>query len=104
MSVEFGDAVDVVLIDQSDGFIFGFSKLDNPPSGMPPPGSDRTRRQAPVNCAEPHSPVPAVRIQFVHPPQTGANKDQCDGELNQFNQLNRKWRSGVFGWMWLIPD
>jgi sulfide:quinone oxidoreductase len=25
---EFGDAVDVVLIDRSDGFVFGFSKLD----------------------------------------------------------------------------
>ena len=28
LSEEFGDAVDVVLIDRSDGFIFGFSKLD----------------------------------------------------------------------------
>src|SRR5947208_7527569 len=28
LSDEFGDAADVVLIDQSDGFIFGFSKLD----------------------------------------------------------------------------
>jgi sulfide:quinone oxidoreductase len=28
LSTEFGDAVDVVLIDRSDGFIFGFSKLD----------------------------------------------------------------------------
>jgi sulfide:quinone oxidoreductase len=28
LSEEFGDAVDVVLIDQADGFIFGFSKLD----------------------------------------------------------------------------
>jgi len=28
LSEEFGDDVDVVLIDQSDGFIFGFSKLD----------------------------------------------------------------------------
>jgi len=28
LSEEFGDAVDVVLIDQSDGFVFGFSKLD----------------------------------------------------------------------------
>jgi len=28
LSDEFGDEVDVVLIDQSDGFIFGFSKLD----------------------------------------------------------------------------
>ena len=28
LSTEFGDAIDVVLIDQSDGFIFGFSKLD----------------------------------------------------------------------------
>ena len=28
LSDEFGDAVDVVLIDQSDGFVFGFSKLD----------------------------------------------------------------------------
>ena len=28
LSEEFGDDVDVVLIDQSDGFVFGFSKLD----------------------------------------------------------------------------
>jgi sulfide:quinone oxidoreductase len=28
LSDEFGDAADIVLIDQSDGFIFGFSKLD----------------------------------------------------------------------------
>src|SRR6266702_3713161 len=28
LSEEFGDDLDVVLIDQSDGFIFGFSKLD----------------------------------------------------------------------------
>ena len=28
LSDEFGDAADVVLIDQNDGFIFGFSKLD----------------------------------------------------------------------------
>jgi sulfide:quinone oxidoreductase len=28
LSEEFGDAVDVVLIDREDGFIFGFSKLD----------------------------------------------------------------------------
>lgn len=28
LSEEFGDRVDVVLIDQSDGFVFGFSKLD----------------------------------------------------------------------------
>lgn len=28
LSDEFGDAADVVLIDQSDGFVFGFSKLD----------------------------------------------------------------------------
>src|SRR3954468_10270668 len=28
LSEEFGDAVEVVLIDQADGFIFGFSKLD----------------------------------------------------------------------------
>src|SRR2546427_6589073 len=28
LSEEFGGDVDVVLIDQSDGFIFGFSKLD----------------------------------------------------------------------------
>ncbi len=28
LSAEFGDGVDVVLIDQSDGFVFGFSKLD----------------------------------------------------------------------------
>jgi sulfide:quinone oxidoreductase len=28
LSGEFGDAVDVVLIDQGDGFIFGFSKLE----------------------------------------------------------------------------
>src|SRR5688572_1832275 len=28
LSEEFGDDADVVLIDQSDGFIFGFSKLD----------------------------------------------------------------------------
>jgi sulfide:quinone oxidoreductase len=28
LSEEFGDAADLVLIDQSDGFIFGFSKLD----------------------------------------------------------------------------
>lgn len=28
LSEEFGDAVDVVLIDKSDGFVFGFSKLE----------------------------------------------------------------------------
>lgn len=28
LSEEFGDAVDVVLIDKRDGFVFGFSKLD----------------------------------------------------------------------------
>jgi sulfide:quinone oxidoreductase len=28
LSEEFGDGVDVVLIDQSDAFVFGFSKLD----------------------------------------------------------------------------
>ena len=28
LSDDFGDAVDIVLIDQSDGFVFGFSKLD----------------------------------------------------------------------------
>jgi sulfide:quinone oxidoreductase len=28
LSEEFGDDVDVVLIDQNDGFIFGYSKLD----------------------------------------------------------------------------
>ena len=28
LSEEFGDEVDVVVIDQSDGFVFGFSKLD----------------------------------------------------------------------------
>ena len=28
LSEEFGDALDIVLIDRSDGFIFGFSKLD----------------------------------------------------------------------------
>jgi sulfide:quinone oxidoreductase len=28
LSEEFGDAVDVVLVDQSDAFVFGFSKLD----------------------------------------------------------------------------
>lgn len=28
LSEEFGDAVDVVLVDQAEGFVFGFSKLD----------------------------------------------------------------------------
>jgi sulfide:quinone oxidoreductase len=28
LSEEFGDGVDVVLIDQHDAFVFGFSKLD----------------------------------------------------------------------------
>ena len=28
LSEEFGDAIDVVLIDQNDAFVFGFSKLD----------------------------------------------------------------------------
>src|SRR4051794_15885777 len=28
LSAEFGDELDLTLIDQSDGFIFGFSKLD----------------------------------------------------------------------------
>jgi sulfide:quinone oxidoreductase len=28
LSGELGDAVDVVLIDKADGFVFGFSKLD----------------------------------------------------------------------------
>src|SRR4051794_16310867 len=28
LSEEFGDDADIVLIDRSDGFVFGFSKLD----------------------------------------------------------------------------
>ena len=28
LSEELGDAVDVVLVDKGDGFVFGFSKLD----------------------------------------------------------------------------
>jgi sulfide:quinone oxidoreductase len=28
LSEEFGDDVDVVLVDQSEAFVFGFSKLD----------------------------------------------------------------------------
>ena len=28
LSEEFGDGVEVLLIDQADGFVFGFSKLD----------------------------------------------------------------------------
>ena len=28
LSAEFGEDLEVVLIDQSDGFVFGFSKLD----------------------------------------------------------------------------
>ena len=28
LSEEFGDDIDVVLIDKADGFLFGFSKLD----------------------------------------------------------------------------
>ena len=28
LSAEFGDALDLVLIDKSEGFVFGFSKLD----------------------------------------------------------------------------
>jgi sulfide:quinone oxidoreductase len=28
LSVEFGDGVEIVLIDQNDAFVFGFSKLD----------------------------------------------------------------------------
>jgi len=28
LSEEFGDAVDVVLVDRGEGFVFGFSKLD----------------------------------------------------------------------------
>ena len=28
LSDELGDAVDIVLIDKADGFVFGFSKLD----------------------------------------------------------------------------
>lgn len=28
LSEEFGDSVDIVLVDQSDGFVFGFSKLE----------------------------------------------------------------------------
>jgi sulfide:quinone oxidoreductase len=28
LSAEFGDAIEVTLVDQSDGFVFGFSKLD----------------------------------------------------------------------------
>ena len=38
LSDEFGDAADVVLIDRSDGFIFGFSKLDVM-FGRTPPGA-----------------------------------------------------------------
>jgi sulfide:quinone oxidoreductase len=45
LSEEFGDAADIVLIDQSDGFIFGFSKLDvmfgrTPPAAVHHPYRD----------------------------------------------------------------
>ena len=45
LSEEFGDDVDVVLIDQSDAFVFGFSKLDvmfgrTPPSAVRHPYRD----------------------------------------------------------------
>jgi sulfide:quinone oxidoreductase len=45
LSDEFGDDVDVVLIDKSDGFVFGFSKLDvmfgkSPASSVHHPYSD----------------------------------------------------------------
>jgi sulfide:quinone oxidoreductase len=45
LSDAFGDAADVVLIDQNDGFIFGFSKLDvifgrTPPDGVHHPYRD----------------------------------------------------------------
>jgi sulfide:quinone oxidoreductase len=45
LSEEFGDRVDVVLIDQSDGFVFGFSKLDvmfgrAPPTAVRHPYAD----------------------------------------------------------------
>ncbi len=42
LSEEFGDDVEIVLIDKAEGFIFGFSKLDvmfgrtsRPPSPIP---------------------------------------------------------------------
>src|SRR5512138_3791501 len=28
LSTEFGDAIDIVLVDKGDAFVFGFSKLD----------------------------------------------------------------------------
>src|SRR3954452_2502614 len=45
LSEEFGDAVDVTLIDRTDGFVFGFSKLDvmfgrNVPAGVHHPYRD----------------------------------------------------------------
>jgi sulfide:quinone oxidoreductase len=40
LSEEFGDQIDIVLIDQSDGFVFGFSKLDVM-FGRTPPASVR---------------------------------------------------------------
>lgn len=45
LSEELGAAVEVVLIDQADGFVFGFSKLDvmfgrNVPDGVRHPYSD----------------------------------------------------------------
>lgn len=38
LSEEFGDAIDVVLIDQNDAFVFGFSKLDVMFGRALPPG------------------------------------------------------------------
>src|SRR6266849_4981191 len=45
LSEEFGDEVDVVLVDQNDAFVFGFSKLDvmfgrTPPSAVRHPYRD----------------------------------------------------------------
>jgi sulfide:quinone oxidoreductase len=55
LSDEFGDAADVVLIDQSDGFIFGFSKLDV-----------MFGRTVPDAVRHPYRDVVKPGVQFVH--------------------------------------
>ena len=51
LSEEFGDDVDVALIDKNDGFVFGFSKLDVMFGKALATNSESPRRQSSRNPA-----------------------------------------------------
>ena len=55
LSEEFGDAVEIVLIDQSDAFVFGFSKLDV-----------MFGRAEPEDVRHPYTDLVKPGVQFVH--------------------------------------